>query len=149
MARHPYSVHPSLLKMGGGDRGTATESPEAYLKAAPGMVDAMFVGKESLRPIYDRLLATCLGIAGDVTASPGKTIVPIYRRHVIAQIKPSTKTRLDLGLALGNMKTPKRLVDTGGFQKKDRITHRIAVTSLADIDADLSKWLKTAYERDA
>ena len=149
MPKHPYSVHPSLLKMGRGDRGSAMESPETYLEAAPGMVDAMFAGKASLRPIYDALLTLCLAVGKGVTASPGKTIVPIYRHHVIAQIKPTTKTRIDLGLALGNMKTPKRLVDTGGFEKKDRITRRIEVKSLADIDADLEQWLKKAYELDS
>ena len=149
MAKNPYTVHPALLKMGSGDKGTDMESPEAYLKAAPGMVDAMFVGKEALRPVYDALLQVCLAVGKAATASPGKTIVPIYRNHVIAQIKPTTKTRIDLGLSLGNMKTPKRLVDTGGFQKKDRITRRIEVTALADIDADLEKWLKTAYDLDS
>jgi hypothetical protein len=149
MARNPYSVHPGLLKMGRGDKGTFLESPEAYLEAAPGLVDAMFAGKQSLRPVYDQLLKVCLAVGKEATASPGKTIVPIYRNHVIAQIKPTTKTRIDLGLALGNMKTPKRLIDTGGFQKKDRITRRIAVTSAADIDADLKKWLKTAYDLDS
>jgi hypothetical protein len=32
--------------------------------------------------------------------------------------------------------------------KKDRITHRIAVTSAADIDGELKRWLKEAYDRD-
>ena len=68
--------------------------------------------------------------------------------HVFAQIKPSTNTRIDLGFALGNMRTPKRLIDTGGFEKKDRITRRIEVRSKADIDDELKRWLKKAYELD-
>jgi uncharacterized protein DUF5655 len=51
-------------------------------------------------------------------------MVPFYRHHVFAQIEPSTRTRIDLGMALKDTKTPKRLIDTGGFAKKDRITHR-------------------------
>ena len=54
----------------------------------------------------------------------------------------------DLGLALGDTKAPKRLIDTGGFAKKDRITHRFEIQKLADIDAEVKKWLKVAYERD-
>ena len=76
-------------------------------------------------------------------------MVPLYRKHVIAQIKPATRTRIDFGLALGATKAPARLVDTGGFKKKDRITHRIEVQSKADIDGELKRWLKTAYELDA
>jgi len=47
------------------------------------------------------------------------------------------------------MKTPKRLIDTGGLAKKDRITHRVPVTKLAEIDDEVKRWLKTAYELDA
>jgi hypothetical protein len=68
---------------------------------------------------------------------------------VFAQIKPSTNTRIDLGFALGNMKTPKRLIATGGYEKKDRITRRIEVKSKADFDDELKRWLKKAYEMDA
>lgn len=75
-------------------------------------------------------------------------MVPLYRNHVFAQIKPSTNTRIDLGFALGNMKTPKRLIDTGGYEKKDRITRRIEIKSKADIDDEVKRWLKKAYETD-
>jgi hypothetical protein len=84
----------------------------------------------------------------DVKACPCKTIVPLYRRHVFAQIKPSTRTRIDLGLALGDTRTPKRLIATGGFEKGDRITHRIAITAPGDIDGDVTRWMTNAYELD-
>ena len=42
-----------------------------------------------------------------------------------------------------------RLLDTGGFAKGDRISHRIPITTLADIDADVDHWLQAAYELDA
>ncbi|MGC1494076.1 MAG: DUF5655 domain-containing protein, partial [Candidatus Acidiferrum sp.] len=86
----------------------------------------------------------------DVKACPCKTMVPLYREHVFAQIKPTTNARIDLGLALTHYqgKLPKRLVDTGGLAKKDRITHRIELNSADEIDAEVKKWLKTAYELD-
>ena len=40
-------------------------------------------------------------------------------------------------------------MDTGGLAKKDRITHRIEIRSVSDIDDEVKKWLKTAYELDA
>jgi hypothetical protein len=46
------------------------------------------------------------------------------------------------------MKAKGRLIDTGGFAKKDRITHRIEITSPKDIDDEVKHWLKVAYERD-
>jgi hypothetical protein len=114
------------------------------------LVDAMFAGKKSgLIPIYEKLLHLGLKLGKDVKACPCATIVPLYRQHVFAQIKPTTLTRVDLGLALGNMKTPARLINTGGYEKKDRITHRIPVSSLEEIDDEVKHWLKVAYDRDA
>ena len=46
------------------------------------------------------------------------------------------------------MKASGRLVETGGFEKKDRITHRIQIESLARVDAEVKKWLKYAYDLD-
>jgi Domain of unknown function (DUF5655)/Domain of unknown function (DUF4287) len=130
-------------------RGRENMDPDAYLKAAEGYVEAMFAGKRAaLRPLYDRLLELGLGLGSDVKACPCATIVPLYRNHVFAQIKPASNTRIDLGFALGDRKVTGRLIDTGGFAKKDRITHRIPIESEKDINAETSKWLKTAYDRD-
>jgi hypothetical protein len=109
----------------------------------------MFSSKSELRPIYDALLKLGLKVGKDAKACPCRTIVPLYRNHVFAQIKPTTRTRIDLGLALGGMKPKGRLIDTGGFAKKDRITHRIPIESVKNIDDEVKHWLKVAYERDA
>ena len=127
-----------------------TGSADAYLETAERYVEEMYAGaRTALRPLYEALLTRGLSIGADVKACPCKTIVPLYRNHVFAQIKPTTQTRIDFGLALGDTKkTPKRLIDTGGFAKKDRITHRFEITSLKDIDDEVKRWLKTAYDRD-
>lgn len=131
-------------------KGEEIGDPDHYLQAAEKYVEKMFSGKkEQLRPIYDALLKLGLSMGKDTKACPCQTIVPLYRNHVFAQIKPTTQTRIDFGLALGNMKPPKRLVDTGGLAKKDRITHRFEITSLKGIDAEVKRWLKVAYDRDA
>jgi hypothetical protein len=132
--------------VGKGDDG----SPEIYLKQADEYVVKMFSGaKAELRPIYDALLKLGRSLGPDVKVCPCQTMVPFYRKHVFAQIKPTTRTRIDLGLALKDSKVPQRLIDTGGLAKKDRITRRIEITSLADIDDGVKKWLKKAYEMDA
>ncbi len=126
------------------------DDPETYLEAAGRHVEEMFAGpKVALRPIYDRLLELGLSIGKDAKACPCKTIVPLYRNHVFAQIKPTTNTRIDLGLSLGKTKTPKRLLLTGGLEKGDRITHRIPIGAPAEIDGEVKRWLKTAYDLDA
>ena len=138
-----YDVHPSLATH------QKALAPETYLKQAEEYVEKMYAGaKEPLRPIFEELLALGRSLGNDVRVCPCKTIVPLYRRHVFAQIKPTTRTRIDLGLALKDTKVPKRLIDTGGLAKKDRITHRIEIKSLKDIDAEVKKWIKFAYGMD-
>lgn len=132
-----------IAERAAGKRGAEDYEPDA-------MVEAMFAGKKShLLPLYEELLKLGLELGDDMKACPCKTIVPLYRRHVIAQIKPSTSTRIDFGLALKNTKAKGRLIDTGGNAKGDRITHRIEVTSMEDIDDELKSWLKKAYELDS
>ncbi len=130
---------------GKGDDG----NPETYLKQAEQYVEKMFSGsKAGLRPLFDALVKLGRGMGPDVKVCPCQTIVPLYRNHVFAQIKPSTNTRIDLGFALKNTKVPKRLIDTGGFAKKDRITHRIEISSTTDIDDEVKRWLRVAYDMD-
>jgi len=112
-------------------------------------IDSQYSGaKGDLRPLYEKLIHLAMKLGKDIRVCPGRTIVPIYRKQVIAQVKASTNTRIDLGLALGKQKAAGRLIDTGGYAKGDRITHRIPVSTRADIDSDVEKWLKLAYESD-
>jgi hypothetical protein len=131
-----------IAKRADGTGGAAAYDPDA-------MVEAMFAGrKAALRPIYDRMLALAFDLGKDVRVCPCKTIVPFYRKHVFAQVKPTTATRVDIGFALKDMPPSGKLISTGGFEKGDRITHRIPVGSVAEIDKEVRKWLKHAYEID-
>ena len=131
-------------------KGKEAGDPDLYLESAERDVEKMFSGgKAHMRPLYEKLLKLGLQTGKEAKACPGQTIVPLYRNHVFAQIKPTTQTRIDMGFALGDLKSKGRLIDTGGFAKKDRITHRIPITSLDDIDDEVKHWLKVAYDRDA
>jgi len=122
--------------------------PEQYDPEA--LVDAQYPDrKAALRPVFSRLLEIGLGLGEDVRACPCATFVPLYRSRVFAQIKPTTNSRIDLGLALGDAPFGGRLIDTGGAVKRDRITHRIALSSVEEIDAEVKEWLRDAYRRDS
>ena len=130
--------------------GAESGDPDLYLESAERDVEKMFSGgKAHLRPLYEALLKLGLKTGKEAKACPCQTIVPLYRNHVFAQIKPTTQTRIDMGFALGDLKPTGRLIDTGGFAKKDRITHRIPISSIEDIDDEVKHWLKAAYDRDA
>jgi hypothetical protein len=132
-------------------KGGDLDTPELYLKNAVRYVEEQYAGpKEKLRRIYEELLALGKSMGSDVKACPCRTIVPLYREHVFAQIKPTTNSRIDFGFALTHYKgkLPKRLIDTGGLAKKDRITHRMEITAAEQIDGEVKKWLRTAYDLD-
>src|SRR4051794_4949648 len=130
---------------------TWDESPESYLAVAPTYVDEMFAGpKAHLRPLADALMRLAMEVAPDVKFCPCKTIIPFYREHVIAQVKPATNSRIDFGLSLGpDVSFTPRLKDTGGLTKKDRITHRIEIAKPEDIDVEVEGYLRAACDRDA
>ena len=103
-------------------KGSDVGDPDTYLEAAEGYVEKMFSGsKAPLRPIYDELLRVGLKLGKDVKACPCQTIVPLYRKHVFAQIKPTTTKRIDIGFALGDMKPKGRLIDTGGYSSASAV----------------------------
>ena len=72
------------------------------------------------------LLATC------ATANPYKT-------------SSASRKRVDLGLALAERRTSDRLIETGGLERRDRITHRITLASIKEVDDEVRRWMKTAY----
>jgi hypothetical protein len=130
-------------------KGREDDSPEAYLKSAAGYVEAQYAGKKApLRPIYEKLLKMGLTLGKDVKACPCKTMVPLYRTHVFAEITPRSQTRIDLGLSLRGQKPPTRLAPAPHPEKKDRITHVVSLASVSDVDETVGRWLRTAYEID-
>ena len=131
--------------------GTATwdADPDTYLANAAKYVDAMYSGpKAELRPILDALIADGRKLGADVKVCPCQTMVPFYRDRVFAEVKPSTRTRVDLSLALGEYPEDGRLtVNHQRVKKGDRLTHIVALSSAAEVDQELVGWLRDAYER--
>ena len=124
------------------------DDPKTYLRRAPALVDAMYAGKKAaMRPVYDALLARGLALPGDVLISPCQTMVPFYRKHVFAEILPATNDRVDLGLALGPDVKPTGRLERVPQAAGNRISHRISVRAPAEVDAEVDRWLRAAYER--
>lgn len=108
------------------------------------LVKNQYEGKEKLFPIYESLLAVVKEFGEDVTITPKKTSVSIIRKKQFALIKPATKTRIDLGLKFKDKPTTDRLENSGPFGTM--CTHRIKLSETSQVDSELKKWLKQAYE---
>jgi hypothetical protein len=61
------------------------------------------------------------------------------------EVQPSAAGRIDLGLILGDVRAEGRLESAAGFNAL--FTHRVRMSSPADIDAQLISWLRQAYDR--
>jgi predicted transport protein len=122
------------------------EKNGAAIEAGGGeLVDRQYAGKEALRPIYDRLYAALAALGEDVEPGPRGTYVSFGRPKQFALVQPSTKTRVDLGLRLPSMPVGDRLADAGSFGSGN-ITHKVALTSVDEVDAELEGWLRAAYD---
>lgn len=121
----------------------------AYLAKAEEWVATMIKNKPLLKPLYDEVLKRVFALGNDVKVSPCQTMVPFYRNNVFSKATFSTQSRLDVGFCLRGIPFTTRLTDTGGTAKKDRITHKVAITTLDDLDAEFDRWLLKAYEMDA
>ena len=109
------------------------------------LVAAQYAGKKAaLRPIYDAVVSKVQAFGGDVDLSPKKAYVSLRRSKQFGLVQPSTPSRLDIGLNLKGVPPTGRLEASGSFNAM--CTHRVRVESLADVDAELIRWLKKAYE---
>lgn len=109
------------------------------------LVSQQYEGKESLFPIYEKLLAVCKAFGEDVTITPKKSSVSIIRKRQFALIKPATKSRIDLGLKLKDVPPQGRLGDSGPFGTM--CTHRVQLKDVSEVDKDLINWLQEAYDK--
>lgn len=107
------------------------------------LVTAQYKGKETLIPIYEKLLDVVQNFGADVRIAPKKTTVSVIRKKQFALIKPATKTRIDLGLKLREKSPEGRLEDSGPFGTM--CTHRVRLTEVGDVDSELIGWLQDAY----
>ena len=109
------------------------------------LIKNQFKGKEHLLLIYESILAVVNELGKDVTITPKKTEVSVERKRKFAVIKPATKTRIDLGLKIKDKPTTDRLENSGPFGTM--CTHRVRISYVSQVDAELKEWLKEAYQK--
>jgi len=109
------------------------------------LVDAAFAGdKAALRPIYDRIVGACRGFGDGLEIAPKKGYVSLRRSKQFALVQPSTKTRVDVGLALKGTPPAGRLEASGSWNAM--VSHRVRVGSVDEVDTELLGWLRMAFD---
>lgn len=117
-----------------GESGTAVDLVEEQYRGP----------KTGLRPIYDKIIGIVSEFGSDVEIAPKKTYVSLRRNKQFALVKPSTKTRIDVGINLKGHPSTTRLELSGSFNAM--VSHRVRITGKDEVDAELKRWLKKAYD---
>jgi hypothetical protein len=149
------SKHGQIVKFLKGEHGVthgfanliAHEALQSAAASRPSgdLVDAQYGGaKADLKPIYDSLVAMVEKFGKDVEISPKKAYVSLRRNKQFGLIQPSTKTRVDVGINLKGTPPDGRLEATGSFNAM--VSHRVKITEKKQVNAELRKWLKAAYD---
>ncbi len=141
-----------LNKQHGLTHGYANQIALRALKAndaaAPGsqdLVEAQYAGaKAAMRPVYDALVKAVRAFGSDVEFAPKKAYVSLRRSKQFGLIQPSTATRVDVGLNLKGVAASGRLEKSGSFNAM--VTHRVRVSSVTEVDSQLIRWLRQAYD---
>ena len=121
-----------------------TLNPADDLPSGSELVDAQYAGKKAdLRPIYAAVVKVVEGLGKDVELAPKKAYVSLRRNKQFGLIQPSTATRVDLGLNLKGEPATERLEASGSFNAM--VSHRVRLSAVSDVDAELVAWLKKAY----
>jgi len=107
------------------------------------LLSNQYKGKETLKPIYDKIVNEIKAFGDDIKIVPKKTEVSIERKRKFAVIKAATNSRIDLGLKLKNKPITSRLESSGPFGTM--CTHRVRLSSIKDVNTELIEWLKEAY----
>ncbi|OKJ95202.1 hypothetical protein AMK26_32080 [Streptomyces sp. CB03234] len=108
-------------------------------------VDAQYSGrKAALRPVHDRVAELATALAADVEREIRSTYVAFTRARQFAAVAAATQTRVDLGLRFTDAPESARLTPAKG---PGQSTHKIALTSPDEVDAEVEKLLRIAYEQ--
>ena len=100
--------------------------------------------KEALKPIYDAILKQVTAFGSDVEIAPKKAYVSLRRKKQFTLIQPTTKTRVDVGINIKGKKPEGRLEAAGSFNTM--VSHRVRLEDQKQVNAELKKWLKEAYD---
>ena len=99
----------------------------------------------AIRPIYDALVAE-LPEVGEVEIQARKTYVALIGpKRTFASIQPTTKTRIDIGLRFDDAAQAVGL-DVAKSIGQSSMTHKLALGSPAEVNAETIGWLRRAYE---
>jgi hypothetical protein len=113
--------------------------PEFLVADAEELIDKQYADRPQLRPVFDAVLTALPALPGPVTVQARGTLVSLVSpRRTFAVLKPTTKSRTDLGLRLDSTQPEGRLREAKNLGPA---TVRIPLSTSGDVDDEVRHWL--------
>ena len=121
----------------GSDAGSAENTDE--------LIEKQYIGKEHLRPIYDRLMYEISQFGPDVEIAPKNAYVSLRRKRQFAILQPATKNRFEVGINLKGHEPEGILELVPGANAM--CSHKIKIESENEISPEVIDWIRLAYNK--
>jgi hypothetical protein len=119
--------------------------PDFLTAGADELINGQYADRPQLRPVLDAVLAA-LPALGPVTVQARKTIVSLVSPgRTFAAVQATTKSRVDLGLRLADVKPAGRLLEVKNMNV-GAVNLRVALTGPYEVDEEVLGWLRRAYD---
>jgi Family of unknown function (DUF5990)/Domain of unknown function (DUF5655) len=119
--------------------------PDFLTADADELIAGQYADRPGLRPVLDAVLAA-LPPLGPVTVQARKTIVSLVSpRRTFAAVQATTKSRVDLGLRLADVKPEGRLLAARNINV-GAVNLMVALTGPGEVDEEVLGWLRRAYD---
>jgi Family of unknown function (DUF5990)/Domain of unknown function (DUF5655) len=127
------------------DKATLSTAQLALAREADELIAGQYADRPGLRPVLDAVLAA-LPPFGPVTVQARKTIVSLVSpRRTFAAVQATTKSRVDLGLRLVDVKPEGRLLAARNINV-GAVNLMVALTGPGEVDEEVLGWLRRAYD---
>jgi hypothetical protein len=123
------------------DGGPPPAAPAADAAGDP--LDALYTGaKAPLRALHEAVIRQVQGF-GEFEQAPKKACVSLRRNKQFAMVGPATKDLIEIGINARDLASGARLktMPAGGM-----CAHTLRIAGPGDIDAELTGWLRAAYD---
>jgi hypothetical protein len=119
--------------------------PAFLLASADELIEAQYADRLPLRPILDAVIVAVLAL-GEVEVQARKTYTTLLTpRRTFGAVRPTTKTRVDLGLRIDGVQPSGRLLD-GRNTAGGSVNLRLTLHTVDDLDAEALGLLGRAYQ---
>lgn len=120
----------------------ANETDAGSVENTNDLITSQYKGKEHFRPIYDKLISEIQTFGDDIETAPKNAYVSLRRKKQFATLNPATKIRFEIGINLKGQEPTGKLEPE---KPNAMCSHKIILSDINDIDEEVIRWLKTAY----